>query len=68
MELLRWSEVEVVDDIGYIRDDGTLSSLALIGGEYYNRAMFTPNQLVELIEEIDKTYEPNKIETQTLIT
>ncbi len=51
-----------LDDIGYIRDDGTLSSLALIGGEYYNRAMFTPNQLVELIEEIDKTYEPNKID------
>ena len=49
-----------LDDVGYIRDDGTLSGLALIGGEYYDMPTFTPNELTEVIENIDDEYSPSK--------
>ena len=48
-----------LDDVGYIRDDGTLSGLALIGGEFYEMPTFTPNELIEIIENIDEEYSPS---------
>ena len=48
-----------LDDVGYIRDDGTLSGLALIGGEYYEMPTFTPNELIKVIEDIDEEYSPS---------
>lgn len=53
-----------LDDIGYIRDDGTLSGLALIGGEYYDIPTFTPNQLIKVIEDIDNEYSPSSVDRE----
>ena len=46
-----------LDDVGYIRDDGTLSGLALRGGEYYDIAVISPNEISVMIEEIDEEFE-----------
>tara|TARA_R100001463_G_scaffold60983_1_gene113670 strand:- start:295 stop:2151 length:1857 start_codon:yes stop_codon:yes gene_type:complete len=50
-----------LDNVGYIRDDGTLSGLALDGGEYYDLSVISPNQIIDLMESIEEEYEVESV-------
>jgi hypothetical protein len=52
-----------LDDAGYIRDDGTLSGLALRGGEYYDKPTLTPNEIVVIIDSIKDEYGVSSIDS-----
>jgi|TARA_Y100000310_G_C20638134_1_gene792356 hypothetical protein len=53
-----------LDDVGYIRDDGTLSGLAFRNGEYYDTATLTPNEFSIIISDIDDEYEISSIDRE----
>ena len=46
-----------LDNVGYIRDDGTLSGLAFRAGEYYDTATLSPDEISVIIEDIDVEFD-----------
>ena len=53
-----------LDNVGYIRDDGTLSGLAFRAGEYYDTATLSPDEISVIIEEIDVEFEISSIDRE----
>ena len=53
-----------LDNVGYIRDDGTLSGLAFRAGEYYDTATLSPNEISVIIEDIDVEFEISSIDRE----